>query len=200
MLVGDASLSAHALNCRCIYTYTWCVLQSERCRKCHRWPDYCIRIHPWTSIWKHADLDIMTRLQGTQKARRCCDIQTPNQFAAEACQPTSWILGFVLASTRSVTRIHTVYISYIRCACLPTSWIFIHKFPNCAVFSCRYCVCTVCFGTKKILKPFRTHLLKQHSVNCSCDCVSCASGTCRPSIVDLNWIQSHLLRGSERQK
>ena len=61
------------------------------------------------------------------------------------------------------------------------------------MFSCRYCVCNVCFGTKKILKPFRTHVLKQHPLNCSCDCVTCASGSCRPSVVDLTWIQSHLL-------
>ena len=61
------------------------------------------------------------------------------------------------------------------------------------MFSCRYCVCNVCFGTKKILKPFRTHVLKQHLLNCLCDCVTCASGSCRPSVVDLTWIQSHLL-------
>ena len=61
------------------------------------------------------------------------------------------------------------------------------------MFSCRYCACNVCFGTKKILKPFRTHVLKQHPLNCSCDCVTCASGSCRSSVVDLTWIQSHLL-------
>jgi len=58
------------------------------------------------------------------------------------------------------------------------------------MFSCRYCVCNVCL---KILKPFRTHVLKQHPLNCSCNCVTCASGSCRPSVVDLTWIQSHLL-------
>ena len=63
------------------------------------------------------------------------------------------------------------------------------------MFSCRYCVCNACFGTKKILKPFRMHVLKQHPLSCLCDCscVTCASGSCRPSIVDLTWIQSHLL-------
>ena len=60
-------------------------------------------------------------------------------------------------------------------------------------FPCRYCVCTVCAGTKKILKPFRSHLLDTHPSPCNCPCDSCSSGACRPPAVDLFWVQEHLL-------
>ena len=56
-----------------------------------------------------------------------------------------------------------------------------------------YCVCTVCAGTKKILKPFRSHLLDTHPSPCNCPCDSCSSGACRPPAVDLFWVQEHLL-------
>ena len=90
---------------------------------------------------------------------------------------------------------HPIQFAALVCQCREFSsvWKFSKISYICCVFFYRYCVCTVFFGTTKILKPFRTHLLKYHPVNCSCDCVSCASGTCRPSVVDLNLIQSHLL-------
>ena len=58
---------------------------------------------------------------------------------------------------------------------------------------CRYCVCTVCFGTRKMLKPMRKHFLDQHPANCSCDCPTCSSNSCRPEALDVNWLQSHFL-------
>ena len=60
-------------------------------------------------------------------------------------------------------------------------------------FPCRYCVCTVCAGTKKILKPFRSHLLDTHPSPCNFPCDSCSSGACRPPAVNLFWVQEHLL-------
>ena len=58
---------------------------------------------------------------------------------------------------------------------------------------CRYCVCTTCFGTHKILKPFKSHLHDKHSQPCLCHCSTCVFGECTPLVVDLNWVQSHFL-------
>ena len=60
------------------------------------------------------------------------------------------------------------------------------------------------FGTRKISKPFRSHLLSKHPANCPCDCSPCVAGDCRPEAVDIPWLHSHfrcpkhpLLHGSE---
>ena len=57
--------------------------------------------------------------------------------------------------------------------------IFIAVFMCFFYFFFRYCVCTTCFGTRKIVKPFRSHLLSNHPANCPCDC-----GTCSEKNVD----------------
>ena len=65
-------------------------------------------------------------------------------------------------------------------------------------------MCTTCFGTRKIVKPFRSHLLSNHPANCPCDCGTCSEKKCRPEAMDTNWLQTHflctkaqLLHGSE---
>ena len=44
-----------------------------------------------------------------------------------------------------------------------------------------------------MLKPMRKHFLDQHPANCSCDCPTCSSNSCRPEALDVNWLQSHFL-------
>ena len=69
----------------------------------------------------------------------------------------------------------------------------------------RFCVCTVCMGTHKLLQALRSHLQRTHTPNCLCDCPICSSGQCRPAALDVYWIQRHflcarapLLKGSDK--
>ena len=44
-----------------------------------------------------------------------------------------------------------------------------------------------------MLKPTRKHFLDQHPANCTSDCPTCSSNSCRPEALDVNWLQSHFL-------
>ena len=64
-------------------------------------------------------------------------------------------------------------------------FVAILQFYFCLSLAFRYCVCTVCAGTKKIFKTFRSHLVTVT--------MNLVLRSCRPPACDLFWVQEHFL-------